>query len=191
VPVHLYVTPADFRNSVSLPDGLGEDDAERALAAASGAVQEMTSRRFWLDPEDVTRVYTAQTRRLCMVDDLAVLTSVEVDGAALDLANVLREPANANADGKPYLWLTSRTNVFTCDEQAIAVTGRFGWPEVPSQVEQFVHIVAAKLLKRTREAPFGVVNPSGLEGQAIRLAREDPDAMLLVRRLSRHVPVVA
>lgn len=189
--VHLYVTPSAFRGSVNMPDGVGDDDIERALAAASGAVEEMTQRRFWMDPADVTRIYTAQTQRLCMVDDLAVLTSVTVDGTALDLADVLREPANANADGKPYLWLTSRRNAFVVDDQAVQVTGRFGWPEVPPQVEQFVQIVAAKLVKRTREAPFGMVNPSGLEGQAIRLAREDPDTMLLVKRLSRNVPVVA
>lgn len=189
--VHLYVAPSAFRDSVSVPDGVGEDDIERAIAAASGAVEEMTQRRFWLDPENVTRVYTAQTARLCMVNDLTVLTSVTSDGTDVDLADVLREPANAVADGKPTLWLTSRRAAFSCDDQAIAVTGRFGWPEVPSQVEQFVHIVAAKLLKRTREAPFGMVNTAGVEGAAVRLAREDPDAHMLVKRLARNVPVVA
>lgn len=189
--VHLYVTPSAFKASVSLPDGLGDDDVERALAAASGALEEMTHRRFWLDPEPVTRVYTAQSPRVCMVDDLADLDEVESDGTALDLASVLREPANANHDGKPYLWLTSRVDAFSCLAQGVSVTGRFGWPDVPPQVEQFVHIVAAKLTKRTREAPFGVVNTAGLEGQAMRLAAEDPDARLLVKRLARHMPVVA
>lgn len=188
--VHLYVAPASFKASVTMPDGVADDDVERALAAASGAVEEMTQRRFWLDPEDVTRVYTAQSSRLCVIDDLTSLTGVTSDGTTVDVDAVLREPANAHLDDKPYLWLTSRTGVFSCVEQAIEVTGRFGWPEVPAQVEQFVQIVASKLVKRTREAPFGVVNHAGLEGQAIRLAREDPDTVTLIRRLSRHVPVV-
>lgn len=187
--VHLYVTPGSFRSSSSIPDGMGDDDVERALAAASGAVETMTRRRFWLDPDDVTRTYTAQSGAMCQVDDLAFLTSVTSGGLAV--TGTVLEPLNAHLDGKPFKWLTSPTCSLSRDVGAIAVTGRFGWPEVPVQVEQFVQIVAAKLVKRTREAPFGVVNPAGLEGAAIRLAREDPDTALLVRDLRRHVPVVA
>src|SRR5690348_2757630 len=148
----------------------------------------MTSRRFWLDPDDVTRTYTANSARMCAVDDLAFLTSVTSNGTAVD--DSILEPLNAHADGKPYLWLTSRYDRFSCDPAAIEVTGRFGWPEVPIQAEQFVQIIASKLVKRTREAPFGMVN-AGIEGAAVRLAREDPDCSLLVARLRRHFPVVA
>lgn len=189
MPVHLYVTPAAFKASTQLPDGLGDDDVERALAAASGALEELAQRRFWLDPEDVTRTYTAQSSRMCQVDDLAFLTSVTSDGTAL--TDTVLEPLNAHADGKPYLWLVSRLHGFSCEHAAIEVTGRFGWPEVPAQAEQFVQIIAAKLVKRVREAPFGIVNPGGLEGAAVRLGREDPDAHLLVKRLVRFFPVVA
>jgi hypothetical protein len=189
VAVHLYVTPSSFKASVSIPDGLGEDDVERALAAASGALEQITSRRFWLDPEDVTRTYTANSARMCLVDDLSFLTSVTSDGTAV--TDTILEPLNANLDGKPYLWITSRGSGFSTDDARIEITGRFGWPEVPPQAEQFVQIIASKLLKRTREAPWGIVNTSGMEGAAVRLAREDPDASMLIRRLSRHIPVVA
>lgn len=185
----LYVPPGTFKASTQIPDGLGDEDVERALAAASAAAEELCNRRFWLDPVDVTRVYTAVSSRMVSVDDVAFITSVTSDGVAV--TDYLREPANANADGKPYLWLTARTSRLSCLTQGIAVTGRFGWPQVPAQVEQFVNIIAAKLLKRTREAPFGVINPGGIDSQAVRLGREDPDTLLLVKPLMRHFPVVA
>lgn len=185
----LYVPPAAFKASVQIPDGLGDEDVERALAAASGAIEELCSRRFWLDPEDVTRVYTATSARMVVVDDVASITTVTSAGTAI--TTYVPEPLNATVDGKPYKWLMSETTALSCERGAIAVTGRFGWPQVPEQVEQFVHIIAAKLLKRTREAPFGLVQTGGLDGQATRLAREDPDTMLLIRPLMRHHPVVA
>ncbi len=185
----LYVPPGTFKASTQIPDGLGDEDVERALAAASAAVESLCSRRFWLDPEDVTRTYTATSRRLVRVDDVASVTTLTSDGTVID--DYVAEPLNAVLDGKPYLWLMSETTALSCERAAIEVTGRFGWPEVPSQVEQFVSIIAAKLLKRTREAPFGVINPGGIDAQAVRLAREDPDTLLLLKPLMRHHPVVA
>lgn len=186
----LYVPPGTFKASTQIPDGLGDEDVERALAAASAAVEEMCHRRFWLDPEDTTRTYTALSSRMVVVDDVATITSVTSAGTAI--ASYVAEPLNATVDGKPFKWLMSETVALSCERGAIAVTGRFGWPQVPVQVEQFVTIVAAKLLKRTREAPFGVISSGGLDSPAaIRLAREDPDAMLLIRPLTRSHPVVA
>lgn len=185
----LYVPPGTFKASTQIPDGLGDEDVERALATASAAVEELCNRRFWLDPVDTTRVYTARSSRMVSIDDVAVITSVTSDGTAV--TDYLREPANAYADGKPYLWLTSHAPRFSCLNQGVAVTGRFGWPQVPVQVEQFVTIIAAKVVKRTREAPFGVLMQGGVDSQAVRLAREDPDAMLLIKPLMRHHPVVA
>jgi hypothetical protein len=185
----LYVPPGTFKNSTSIPDGLGDEDVERALAAASGAVEEICKRRFWLDPEPVTRTYTATSRRMVVVDDVATITSVTSAGTAI--TGYVAEPQNADLDGKPFKWLMSDNVALSCERAAIAVTGRFGWPQVPDQVEQFVTIIAAKLLKRTREAPFGLVQAGGLDGQAARLAREDPDTMLLIQPLKRRHPVVA
>ena len=185
---HLYVSPETFKASTSVPDGLGDEDVERALAAASGAVEELAHRKFWLDPEPTTRTFTALTSRMMVVNDLASFTSVTSKGTAV--TDVVGEPLNAPVDGKPFLWLVSPGHGFSTDHAAIEVTGRFGWPEVPDQVPQFVSIVAAKLLKRTREAPFGIVSP-GLDGPAMRLGREDPDARMLLRPLVRHFPVVA
>lgn len=189
----LYVTPGTFKATTQIPDGLGDEDVERALAAASGAVEGLCDRRFWLDPEDVTRTYTAlSSRRMVVIDDLAVLTSVTSDGTAFTA--FIKEPQNADVDGKPFTRLKVTRNsgsLLSCEEAGISVTGRFGWPEVPAQVEQFVSIVAGKLVKRSREAPFGIVGSGGLENMAMRLAREDPDTMLLISSLRRHHPVIA
>lgn len=187
---HLYVTPAEFKSSASVPEGLADDDVERALSAASGCVEELCHRKFWLDPVAVTRTYTAMTSRMVVVDDLAFIDSVVSDGTAIAASDYKAEPLNAHADGKPYLWLVSPTYAFSTDHAAVEITGRFGWPETPDQIHQFVTIVAARLVKRVREAPFGVTNV-GLDGAAMRIAQEDPEMRTLIRKLIRNFPVVA
>lgn len=186
---HLYVTPAAFKSATQIPDGLGDEDVERALAAASGAIEDLAQRKFWLDPEPVTRVFTAMSCRMVVVDDITTITTVTSEGTAV--TDYTTEPLNAVLDGKPYMWLVSEGSKFSTRRAQVAVTGRFGWPEVPAQVEQFVMIVAAKLVKRTREAPYGVLNTASLDGSAVRIGREDPDAALLVHKLRRNFPAVA
>lgn len=191
MPDVLYVPVDVFKDTTSIPDGLGEADAERALAAASRAVEELCQRRtFALDATETTRRYTATGTTVVAIDDVATITSVVSDGATLVAdTDYVVEPLNAAADDRPYTMLLSEGGYFAAGAGKVQVTGRFGWPQVPPQVEQFVTTIAAKLLKRAREAPFGVVQ-SGLDGVAVRLAKTDPDAMLLIDPLIRHTPVV-
>lgn len=181
-----YITDAELKASASIPSGAADADVTRAVIAASNAIDEMTNRRsrgFRLDATDKTRKYTATTRCLVIVDDISTITSLTSDGVAV--TDYLAKPLNAVADSRPFTQLSTSSERFTLDEGAIAVTGRFGWPEIPEQVKQMATIIAAKLLKRTREAPFGVVNVGGLDGSALRIAREDPDIQLMLRPLVR------
>jgi hypothetical protein len=67
----------------------------------------------------------------------------------------------------------------TCFPRSVRVTGQFGWSEVPEAVKSATVILATKLVRRAREAPFGVVS-IGLDGGAMRIARTDPDVMFLL-----------
>lgn len=185
----LYVARQEFKASVSIPDTTTDADVDMALEAASRAIEKVTQRRFWLDAEDVTRSYTANTSRLVMVDDVASITEVTSDGTVV--TDYTAEPLNSDLDQEPFLWLASDDGAFSVKRGAVKVTGRFGWPVIPGQVPEFVTIAASKLLKRAREAPWGVVTAGGIEGHAIRLARQDPDLQFLLGPLMRNHPVVA
>ena len=98
------------------------------------------------------------------------------------------EPLNAAADGRP--WELVRCHPrgsyrFPTDyPRAVKVTGRFGWPAVPPAIVEATTILASKLLRRAREAPFGIVS-FGVDGGAARIARTDPDVAFLVRPFIR------
>jgi hypothetical protein len=62
---------------------------------------------------------------------------------------------------------------------SVKVTGRWGWPEVPTPVRQACLIQASRLYKRS-QSPEGVTG-FGSEFGAIRLsARPDPDVVALL-----------
>ena len=59
------------------------------------------------------------------------------------------------------------------------VTGQFGWPSIPASISEATAIYASRLLKRAREAPFGIQSV-GIDGIAARISRTDPDLMMLL-----------
>jgi hypothetical protein len=101
------------------------------------------------------------------------------------------EPLNATADGRPmtalrcYSWWPTFSYARCLLRGNIKITGKWGWPEIPSQIPQATAILASKLLVRSRQAPFGIVTV-GLEmGVAMRIAKNDPDVMALLTGLGR------
>lgn len=62
---------------------------------------------------------------------------------------------------------------------AIRVTGQFGWETIPAGVKFAVSLTATRFLRRSREAPFGIV-ALGLEGAVARVREivRDPDIIL-------------
>lgn len=183
LPVYLPV--AEFKSATSIKGETKDEDVERALRAASRAIEKTTGRRYWKDEVDVTRVYTATSPSLVVIDDAAEILSVSTGGSVLSEGSWFAEPTNAPEHEKePFLWIESNQS-FPMARQAVQVTGKFGWPEVPYQVRQMTLIITSKLFKRTREAPFGIVTSGSLDGLALRITRDDPDLELLVNSLKR------
>ena len=175
-----------------------DQEYQAAIIAASRAVDEICHRRFYADPNaNQVRYYTIDPRtpRVLELDDVTTMTTLATDDDGngtyettwtVDRDFVL-EPLNAAADGRPYERLRLHPNglyVLPTFPKSVKVTAAFGWAAVPSAVSEATRLIAIRVVKRVRDAIFGVV-ALGLEGEAVRIARTDPDVMLLLHNYIR------
>lgn len=199
-----YITVEQFKKTLNLQgQTYADEDVRMAVTAASRAIDNLCNRRFYLDADaEQIRYYTPYALTSLQIDDLVTFTALATDSGGnntfLDSwtlhTDFELEPLNAAADGWPYTKIVIRPNgSFTLPmpySRSVRLTGQFGWPAVPTSIEQATTIVASKLMKRAREAPFGVL-AIGLNGEAVRLARLDPDVMMLVGPYMKHRIAVA
>ncbi|HXO86432.1 MAG TPA: hypothetical protein VN803_13010 [Gemmatimonadales bacterium] len=200
-----YALLADLKATLDLSgETFADADLQLALTAASRAIDNICERRFWPDPDATSvRYYTPRrSSRLLEIDDLIALTSFETDNDADGVfefswtvnTDFVLEPLNAPADGEPYTMVrvqpyghyrlpgayrgfTQRVTL----PRTVKVTGQFGWQAVPDEIKQATMILAPRLSRRSREAPFGVIG-FAMEGgsSAAMIARQDPDVMMLI-----------
>lgn len=206
MPAEDYITSAELKATLEMT-GLTYADADIAVAitAASRGIDEATGRRFWDDADaNQVRYYRPDREETLDIDDLITLTSVLVDRDGdgtfeetwvLDTDFVL-EPLNAAADGEPWTRLSRHPSTAFASfartyPRSVKMTGKFGWASVPAGVKAATTIIATRTLKRTREAPFGVVS-LGLEGAAVRAASmaRDPDVWFLLAPYAKTVLLV-
>ena len=195
-----YISSSDLKDALSLT---GETFADtvlaRAVTAASRAVDDVTDRRFYPDDDaNQVRYYSPVDDCRVWIDDLITLTAFETDpggdGTFQDSWTEVRdfylEPFNAPADNEPYrsIRVSPRTALYlpVFYPRSVKVTGKFGWSAVPAGIAQATGMIAAKLVKRIREAPFGVI--AGLVADtsvAVQVTRQDPDIMGLLNGFRR------
>jgi hypothetical protein len=198
VAAPLYVTLDQFKASQNLTGfSFADADGTQALASASRAVDAICGRRFYLltDSNDSVRYYTPLRPATLEIDDLVSFTSMASDqdgDGVFETTWTLHQdfelaPDNADSDGVPWerivLKQRTQTTLPVGLGRSVQVTGIFGWSNVPDGVISLTSILAARLLMRVRNAPFGVVS-LGVES-ATRIAKEDPDMQNLVRDLIR------
>jgi hypothetical protein len=152
-------------------------------------VDSICGRTFGQDSEDTTRYFAPEDLTLLRVDDLVSLTSVAIDR---DNDGVYEEtwtlgtdfrigPPNAVAKNEPYTWLEAiNGQTFRTSGGYVKVVGKFGWPAVPAEVVQATGILASKILRRAREAPFAVVFDAS--GGSSFIGRNDPEVRALLAR---------
>lgn len=198
----LYLTAAQLKNTLTMTGTTFADaDVTLAIGAASRAIDAVTGRRFWLDTGTANiRYYTPNSYRLLQIDDLVTMTSVTIDRAGsgnfseswVNGTDYVIEPFNAPAAQPARPYETLRVRLLSGRwlpqyiEQSVKVTGQFGWASVPDDVTAATGILAAKLLRRGREAPFGIVTAGIDSGVAMRIARTDPDVYTLLADYNRH-----
>jgi hypothetical protein len=195
----VYVELEQLKASAELTGTIFADaDGRAALRAASRAIDGECQRRFYPD-RDATQIryYSPARAGYLRIDDLVTLTSLQTDPggdgsfeetwAATDY---VLEPLNAAADGWP--WTRIRAHPagnyeFPVDyPKTVKLTGKFGWAAVPAPIQDAVAILAARLVKRKREAPLGVVQ-IGVD-LAGRIAKNDPDVQSLIAPYRRLAP---
>ena len=187
-----YVTSSELKATLNMTgETYADADIAVAVEAASRAVDGLCNRRFYPDSDaSQVRYYTPQSGSVCSIDDLLTLTSVYTD-TSLDgtfstqlttNTNFFVEPLNAAADGMPYTRLKINpmsAAYFPDGHRTVKVTGKFGWTAAPPAIKQATTILAAKLLQRSRDAPFGIL-AAGIDGVASRIPINDPDVRFLV-----------
>ncbi len=193
---HEYLTLDEFKVAGELK-GLSfmDYDATGSIASASRAIEEYCDRVFWLGSStSEVRYFTPLEHGSVRIDDVVSIGTVQTDydgdgtyeqtWATTDYSVY---PLNAAAFDKPYEELRARPYrypKFPCWDGAVKVTGQFGWPAVPAQVKTATMLLSEKLVKRVREAPFGVVGV-GLDSIAVRVIRSDPEMGMLLDPLVR------
>lgn len=191
----VYVDSDDLKKTLTLEGTTFRDeDIDSACVAASAQVEKMMNRDYGQSAEDTIRFYTARDSRRLVVHDLVDLTSVKCDDNAdgsfettWDATDYVLEPFNAVLDGLPFTELTVPrygTRRFPVNvRRGVEITGVWGWPSPPQQVVEAAALIAAQVIKRKVDAPFGFV--IGVEAAAY-IAHNDPTIKGLLHDLGRR-----
>lgn len=201
----LYIEPEQLKELIALDGTTYADDAVLAAChAASRGVDLTCNRRFWLDTNaNSVRTYTPSLLRVLEIDDLVQLTSLKIDRSGSGSysetwtigTDFILEPQNAPLDLPPSPYETVRVRLMRGRwlpieiEASVQITGQFGWQSVPEEIQTCTGILASKMLRRVREAPFGIVAIGGMDtGIAARIAKTDPDVAPILDHYARTVP---
>ena len=185
-----YVTREALKNQLNIEAGDTDRDAraDRAVRAASRAIDRATGRRFFLDEQPQTRTYRLDSRivreregDLLLVDDIGdtagMVVEVGYNTSWSPVTDYETHPDTALADGRPVTGLLRLGRVWALPSVRVRVTARFGWPTVPDDIAEAAMIQAARLFKRA-DSPEGVMGSA--EWGVVRLSRRDPDVWALI-----------
>jgi len=194
----VYVDSDDLKVSLALDGTTYADvDVDAACIAASGAVEEVQGRDYGKSDEDEVRFFTPTDWETLSIDDLVELTTLRVAttfGGTYETWTLDDDfrltPLNAEGKGRPFTTLQAVNKRFPTGRLSVVeITGIFGWPAPPQQIIEATSIIAAQLIKRKRDAPFGfqVVN----QETAAYIARNDPMVVQLLNGLGRRALFVS
>lgn len=186
-----YITLQELKNNAELVGvSFADYDAEIHIAAACAGIDEYTGRTFTSSVG--TRYYTPVDRWHLDIDDAINVTSVmtDYDGDGTfettwtENTDYVLVPLNATANGEPFDELQMKrypysSHILPMWPRSVQVQGTFGWPAVPAPIKSAAMIMSMRLLRRAREAPFGIVG-LGIDNVAVRISKVDPDLAWLV-----------
>jgi len=148
-----YATAATYRGLISKSDDGEDAEVLTDLTAISRYMERRLGRFFTTDASAVARIYRAtdlsNQPKALYIDDLVTLTSIKVDAdddgsfsdeSAWASTDYELRPLNA-ADGPepgPYteIFIPSWSSKNLWGQHRVEVTATFGWPSVPSAIEQ-------------------------------------------------------
>lgn len=151
--VNCYLTLQALKDAVKDPRSTADSAYERAITAASRWIDGHCRRHFWLAPAPGPRLVRATSRAVLNPGDFATAdgAAVEVDAAGtgtftpLDASAWQPEPL-APLPGWPFERLAPVAHPagwpIHGPRAGVRVTARWGWPEVPAQVEEACLLLA-------------------------------------------------
>ncbi len=174
---------------------LDETLLARAVAAASRAVEDWCGgRTFGLDATATSRMFRPCDTEVADVDDIGSDIGLVVetwDGASWatwPADDYQLEPLNAGSRATAFAWdqVVALSGGWPVGGRrpTLRVTARWGWSEVPAQVEKATILRAIGLFKR-KEAVWGVAGFGDFG--AVRITRADPDVVDLLASFRRVV----
>lgn len=185
--VNAYATLADVKRNLSITDSVDDALLELCITSASRAIDNMTERTFF--QTTATRVFIPDDSFFCPIDDLYTLTTLKTADDAdqeYDITWGVKdrqlEPLNGTINGTewPYTGIRAVGDYLfptVGPEATVQVTGVFGWPSVPTAIEQATILQAARYFKRS-DSPMGV---AGFDAMGVvRLSNVDPDIYTLL-----------
>lgn len=195
-PTTTYCTMADVKNALQIEDSNDDTAIEAAVITASRMIDEYTQRFFYRDGTSATpsqRFYTAFSPWVLQTDDIVTITEIATDPGfsqtyttIWDPTDFMVEPVNNPKKGWPV------TRILAIREyvwpyffpQTCRISGIFGFPDIPYEVEMACKIQASRLFVR-KQSPFGIAG--SVELGTVRLnSRLDPDVEMLLKTYRRN-----
>lgn len=190
-----YGSMATIRKQANIraDDTSFDDLIAQALAAASRDVEDHCDGRvFWLAASSEARVFSTR-QTLCTADgfvlrlnDGAVNGIGVASGVTVEVGDGTTWTATTDYDPWPFNALAKSEAAESLLSQTdwrqwkrVRVTARWGWPAVPSQVDQATNLHGVRFLRR-KDSPEGVAGSS--EWGLVRVPYMDPDVKRLLSR---------
>lgn len=191
-----YTTLADVKNGLQIDDSNDDTAIQAAILTASRMIDEYTQRFFYRQgttASPVVKFYTAKSPWFIETDDIVSINQVACDPGFVqvydqiwDAGDIMFEPVNNPSKGWPFTRLLAIGQYVWpyFFPQTVRITGVFGFPDVPYEVEMACKIQASRLFVR-KQSPFGIAG--SVELGTVRLtSRLDPDVEMLLKTYRRN-----
>ena len=184
-----YTTRAVVKTYLGIPSGTtSEDDPiDAAIDAAEAEIDAHTGRTFVVPGAATAKVYQPINDRVVLVDDIAQTTSLVIktdtaDDGSYDETLTITSEFILDGNEAPYR-VVRRVDGSSfprplSERPTVQVTAYFGYGMcIPKAIVQASTVLGARLYQR-RSSPLGF--QAGLEGDAVRISRIDPDVRALL-----------
>jgi hypothetical protein len=172
-----YVELEEIRSTLEIRETTHADkDLLLAIEAASAVVDMLCGQTFALEAAG-TRKYTPLAEDFLAIAPVTSITSLSSNGTAWV------EGTDYYQDDQAVL-RTLNGRKFYRANQSVTIVGDFGFEAVPAEIKAATTIIASQIMKRAKEAPFGVLALT-LDGSAIRIGRTDPTVDLMLAKWRR------
>jgi len=184
-----YTTRAVVKTYLGIPSATSSEDdpIDAAIDAAEQEIDNYTGRSFVVPGSATAKVYRPMDDRVVLVDDIAQTTSLVVktdtaDDGAYDTTLTITSEFVLEGNVTPYRIIRrvdgSTFPRYMSNRATVEVTAFYGYGmAIPKAIVQASTVLGARLYQR-RSSPLGF--QAGLEGDAVRISRIDPDVRALL-----------